>query len=143
MSGLLLERSLIPMAACPFCRADVVLGDCEPREEPAEVGVWERPDPVAAAPPRWWVCVHGPDEHGHVWETRGPIEIRPVWSIHVEVVDPHRPVTVPAPPGRTTSSAAHTGAGVTTAAATTPPAADGRAGVDTRRVEAGPTPRKE
>lgn len=142
MSGLLLERSLIGMAWCPFCRADVVLGDCEPHEV-VDTGVLLYPEPDR--PPtltRWWVCWHGPLADRHRWDTAGPIEIRPVWSVHVEVLDPDRPLRVPAPPDRTTSSAAHTGAAATTTAATTPRTADAAAATNTRRAAAGPPHRR-
>jgi hypothetical protein len=89
-------RSLIGMAECPFCDTTVYLGDAEPREQLQELRVDEQIDSVTMAMPRWWVCVHmGPRRHTqrwgwtdtpHRWKTAGPIEIRPVFSLHVDVL---------------------------------------------------------
>jgi hypothetical protein len=57
---------------CPEC-GPVYLGCCE--------RVW----PTGVAP-QFYVCEHqGPDGR-HRWETLGPIDVRPVVSLHVDVV---------------------------------------------------------
>lgn len=120
-------RSLIGMAECPYCGpALVYLGSCEVDDTIHTISVEQQVDPVAELMPRPYDCAHGPDERGHTWSTLGPIEIRPVLSLHVDVL---RPVDVngramaPGSPGHTTSTEPHTGAAAapTTAGATPPP----------------------
>jgi hypothetical protein len=88
-------RALIGLARCPTCAATVYLSVCEGYEQAVDILAGEQLHPVEEGPRRWWRCEHmGPirryrwgwTDTPHRWESMGPIELRPVLALHVDVV---------------------------------------------------------